>query len=275
MVNRPWLALLTLIMTAMPCSAQITDDAGLFRAETLSQAETRIQQIREQTGKQVAVWTIKELPKERAAKINLDDAGQRKELFEELVREHIKKLDLQGVHLLVCQDPPHIGITVTEDTEALFGKWYREHLKGRMIGKFQPDNPDQHLFKALRNKLRSGPNPNAGLLEALDYVGTKLDYNRPIDQTNLYLGLVIMAGMIGAWVFLGMVRARLRKRGPASAGVHDADDSGRSIAVLGGGIGAVSGQWLVNRLFGRRVPDEPPRLAVEDLPPPPLEEPHG
>jgi hypothetical protein len=72
-----------------------------------------------------------------------------------------------------------------------------------------------------------------------------------------------------------MVRARLRKRGPASAGVHDADDSGRSIAVLGGGIGAVSGQWLVNRLFGRRVPDEPPRLAVEDLPPPPLEEPHG
>ena len=46
-------------------------------------------------------------------------------------------------------------------------------------------------------------------------------------------GFVPLLGML-ATVVLGVVRARLRKTTPDDAGVHGADDSGRSIAVLGG-----------------------------------------
>src|SRR5262249_13222184 len=105
-------------------------------------------------------------------------------------------------------------------------------------------------------------------------IGAKFDYNRPVDQTNMYLGLLIMAAMIGAWLVLAIFRTRLRKTTPADAGVHDADDSGRSIAVLGGGIGDVSGQWFFSRIFGRSPP-EPAHVSVEDLPPPHGEDFHG
>src|SRR5262249_31782370 len=152
--------------------------------ETIEKAKTRIEKIRKNTDKQIAVLTIKQVPKARTKDINLDDAGQRREMFEQWARERMKKLDLHGVHLLICQKPRHIAITVSADTEELFGPWYRNHLKGRMIGRFQPDNPDQGFLQAERNKLRS-PDPDAGLLEAIDYLGQKFGHNRRVDQTNL------------------------------------------------------------------------------------------
>jgi hypothetical protein len=130
-----------------------------------------------------------------------------------------------------------------------------------MIGRFQPDSPDQNILQAARNKFRS-PNPDAGLPEAIEYIGLKLDYNRRVDQTNFYVGLAVIGAMLGVGVFLGLVRMRLRRKTPEDAGVHDADDSGRSIGVLGGGIGAVCGQWFYNHFFG--APHEPAPLPVAE-----------
>ncbi len=275
MRNVSRLAWLALCLAALPCAAQVDDDAKLFNDETFRQAQLRIKEIHERTGKQIMVYTLKTVPEEIKKKFDLDAPSQRKEAFDELAGKQLGKTD--GILLLICEEPRHIQIVVSESTESLFGKWYQDHLRGRMIGKFQPDNPGQHFFSALRNKLRSGPNPNAGLLESVDYIAAKLDYNRPVDQTNLYLGLGIMGGMIGAWFVLGIFRTRLRKRTPLEAGVHGADNSGRSIAVLGGGIGAVSGQWFFSRLFARHTPDpeEAAPTVVETFPGSPPETPHG
>ena len=60
-------------------------------------------------------------------------------------------MNLDGVHLLICEEPQRIEITVSDDTEKLFGPWYQRHLKKRMIGRFQPDNPDQNIFQTFRN----------------------------------------------------------------------------------------------------------------------------
>lgn len=261
---------LVLLIAATSCTAQIRDDAELFKPETKQAAEKRIKQIRETTGKQIAVWTMKGVPADRTKDINLGDAGQRKKLFDEMAREQIKALHLEGIHLLICEEPRHIEITVTDDCEPLFGEWYQRHLKKRMIGKFQPDNPDQNIFQSLRNKLRTGSNPDEGLSEALDYIALKFDYNRPIDNTNFKLGGVAICGFLGFGAILGVMRSRLRTTTPHDAGVHDAESSGRSIAVLGGGIGAVTGQWMFNALFGMRSEEEHP---ITEPPPPTGSEP--
>jgi hypothetical protein len=264
------------LLGALPCAAQVEDEAGLFKPETIAKANSLIEKIRETTGKQIAVYTVKKAPEDLAKEYNLDDAGQRGELFDKWARERMKEKKIDGVQILLCQEPPHIEITVSKGSESLFGPWYRNHLKGRMIGRFQPDNPDQTYLQALRNKLRPGPRPDTGLLEAITYVGDKLDYNRPVDQTNLYLSLAILGVMLGATGLLGFVRLQLRKHTPDDAGVHDADDSGRSIAVLGGGIGAVCGQWLYYRFIAPRPPAEPaPAPARETRHDGPSEESQG
>src|SRR5262249_58651952 len=92
----------------------------------------------------------------------------------------------------------------------------------------------------------------------------------PADMTRWYEGLAVMGGMLGAWVVLGLASRKLRKGTPAEAGVHHGDDSGRSIAVLGGGIGAVCGQWLVDRWSHRRQPRPvPPPIPPQGMPPGP------
>ncbi len=267
------LGLIVLVLAAIPCAAQVEDDAAMFKAETRKEAERRIERIREKTGKSILVVTINRLPVAEANKINMGDAGQRKELFRTIARERMEAAHLEGVLLLICETPSkddipenlrnvkHIEIAASDDTELLFGPWYRDHLKGRMIGSIQPDNPDQHLFRALSNRLRTSHDPDKGILAAIEYVGNKIEWNMPVDQSNLVIGLGIMAGVLGFWLVLGLVRARLRNKGPAEAGVVHADESGRSIAVLGGGIGAVSGQWVFNRLFRHRKPEPVPAPA--------------
>jgi hypothetical protein len=250
-----------------PRGGPIRDEAKLFNEKTLQEGLGRIDTIFDLNEKEVVIRTIKELPEELTKKYNLRDAGHLEELFGNLAREEMKAEKIQGVHLLVSTVPQHIQITVSEDSDHLFGKWYREHLKGRMIGKFQPDSSDQNVLRKVRNKMRSA-NPNEGLIESLDYVALKLDYNRPIDHTNFKLGSVAIGGLLGLGAILGVLRSRLRQTTPADAGVHDVEDSGRSIAVLGGGIGAVTGLWISNKLFGPRAPSEP--VAAET--PPPAEE---
>jgi hypothetical protein len=183
-----------------------------------------------------------------------------------LAKEHIKELGLEGVHLLICQEPKHIEITVTADTEKWFGDWHKKQLKKRLIARFQPDNPDQNLLQEWGNKLRSGPQPNKGVLEALEYLRVALNRNRPVDQSRFYVALGVFGGVAGVGFLLAALRSRLRKTTADDAGVHDAELSGRSIAVLGGGIGAVTGQWLYRRFFGpRTAPVAVPAVAEEPV----------
>src|SRR5438128_755373 len=122
------LAWLALALTAMPCAAQIDDQAELFSAQKREQAKTRIQEIHERTstrdksgkliapGKQIMVLTLKKVPDDIRENLNLEDAGMIKEAFDKLARERMKKANADGIHLLICQDPQHIQVTVTDGT---------------------------------------------------------------------------------------------------------------------------------------------------------------
>jgi hypothetical protein len=234
--------LVAALLGGAPCLAQVEDYAKLFKPKTVEEANKRIEKIREETGKQVRVLTFPKL----------------KEVFGKWAQEDIKKLeDFQGIHILICQDPLHIEITVTDDTKPMFNKRDSARLYKRLLA-MQPDNPDHsYLGKMSRAVIGSEPSPDKALLSGISYIEYYMW--RPVDQTRWYIGLSVIGGLLGVWMLLAILRARLRKRTPLEAGVHGADESGRSIGVLGGGIGAVSGQWFYDRLF---APPQPAPTAV-------------
>jgi hypothetical protein len=185
---------------------------------------------------------------------------------------------IDGIYVLISLDPKAIHIVVSEGTP--FTERNRHQLYELLVDYIQPENPDQDFLQGLLGKFKKKRDNDKGLLAAVDFVEAKLIDNRPIELGNWMFGMGAMAGLLGVWMVLGMVRLRLRRTTPADAEVHDADDSGRSIAVLGGGIGAVCGEWLFGTVHsaGRSVaqtvgpPAQAPpgdtgtRLRLEDLP---------
>jgi hypothetical protein len=139
----------------------------------------------------------------------------------------------------------------------MFNKRDSARLYKRLLA-MQPDNPDHSLLgKMSRAVIGSEPSPDKALLSGISYIESYMW--RPVDQTRWYIGLSVIGALLGVWLFLAILRARLRKKTPVEAGVHGVDESGRSIGVLGGGIGAVSGQWFYDRLFS---PPPPAPAAV-------------
>ena len=213
--------------------AQVEDEAHLFHAQAIGKANQRIEEMRQRFGKTLRLETIASPPAERVRQINLGDAKMREEFFEEWIKERIAATKLDGIYVLVCLEPRYVRVAVHPDEigDTLFTEEDQKFLH-KML--------DHWLVKQHRN--------DDHLLIAVDYVGDKLSSHAPVAMTQWLLGLSVIGGVLCFWALLVMVRARLHKRTPAETGVRVEDESGRSIAVLGGGIGAVSGQWLFDRL---------------------------
>lgn len=250
--------------------AQVQDEAHLFSPEAIKKANQRIEEFRKRFGKGLILATFKTPPEEQARAINFDDARMRKKFFNDWIERNSAKAHLDGIYVLICEKPMFIQMVVSPpETEQVFTSLNQRRLRELLIDRLQPANPNQGLFNRFLNSVRKKRKNDDGLLAAVDYVEEKLDYNRPVDRTNWLLSLGTIGVVLGFWSLLVLVRARLRKRTPAAAGVGVEDESGRSIAVLGGGIGAVSGQWLFDKIFRRRK--QPAAAAagavdVEDLP---------
>jgi hypothetical protein len=235
----------------------VKDPAGLFTPKAIEKADREIEQIRQIHKKQLIILTRKEPPEEWTEKHNLDDAKDRRHFFKEWIRYEMSSYkDFDGIFVLISEKPEDIEIYVSPDTEPYFGEWYQKELFKILAVEIQPDNPRQSLFREVitRFNLHKQRGNDYALITAIDFVRRKLDWNTPVEQDNWVLGLGAIGGLLVLWVFLGILRNRLRKRTPASAGVQETDDSGRSIGVLGGGIGAITGQWLASLLFGPREP---------------------
>ncbi len=260
--SRPALLACVAFLAAAPAAgAQVFDEADLFSERARDKAERQVKTIRDRFGKGLAILTIKEAPKEEAKKVNLNDSRMRQEFLAGLLRQRFPKLD--GIGVLICEaEPRDVAVVVSESAQQLFSEWNQEKLWQLVVNRVQPDNPYQGAVGSAFNRLKKKRNPDDGLLAAVDYVERKLDWNRPVDQTNWLWGLAAMGGLLGVWAVLGLSTMRSRGQGPSGA-----DDSGRSIAVLGGGIGAVSGQWLFDVLCRRN-----PSAGVCQPSPPPGED---
>jgi hypothetical protein len=253
------------IVVTPAARAQVHDNAQLFSPEAIRKADQRIEEMRRRFGKTLLIETLQAPPEECVKDINLGDAKMRDEFFAAWVDNAIDEAKLDGIYVLICREPKVVRVAVHPDsTTAVFTKRNQKFLHDLIIDRIQPDNPNQGDVQRLVNSLRKKRRNDDGLLAAVDYVAGKLESNGPVDESRFLMGLMIIAGVLCFWTLLVMMRGRLRKWTPAEAGVHVEDEGGRSIAVLGGGIGAVSGQWLFSRLTRRWR--RPPATVAENVP---------
>ena len=223
--------------------AAIRDEAGLFSPEALQKANERIAELRKTYQLNLVVETVVAPPEEVQKQLQaVKDTSQKEHCLNTWGEEKAQALGVDGVYVLICKEAIH----------GWFGKVY-----GYPIVIVQPGAQAlgfgahetrwlQYRLKAMSSRPDKEKDRDAKLLAALTQMREEVQVNlRPFPWATVG-GL--MAGALGVWGVLGLVRMRLQAAAP-TAGPAEPRRLGLYNGLLGGMFGNVAGYWIYDTLF--------------------------
>ena len=146
----------------------VADNAGMFSEDAKRSANNEIARIRERTGKDFLIETFKSAP-DTIKKVDLKDKKAKSEFFTKWAAGPAKNSKVNGVYVLICQDPKYVQLVAGKVTLNK-GAFISSHLK--------------ILGKTIRAKLTE-KKPDEALDAAVTYVGNTLPARRTTVHTNV------------------------------------------------------------------------------------------
>lgn len=279
--GRRLLAVLLLVGAGLPARAGgptpagVVDDAGLFRPETLGRAEELISALRHEYHFDVRVETLAALPPDEQKA--LDALSRRKakgRYVARISRERAEKAEVNGLYVLICTEPRFVQVVASPPSaEAYFSSYkqgqlrqlFEKRLAGSRAGQGRDDAAGAAVGFAWRARPPAGA--DAALLDALAQVraGLRSQAGDP-NAIGPWPVAVLLAGTVGLWLFLTLIRNRLTGRAH-DEGVLRPDPTP---ALLASQFGTPAAYWIYDRLFPGlhaappNPPPPPPELPADD-----------
>lgn len=145
------LAVFAMTLRAAPAGGpvpRVSDGAGLFSAEALSEAGDIIRHIKEAYGRDVMVETYAQVPPELQAALERD--GKEK-FYDDWLNRRAKELKVRGVFVLVTRTPGRVQVGVDPSTRRrAFPDDDRDALREMLLVAFRMKQFDQGLLDGLR-----------------------------------------------------------------------------------------------------------------------------
>ena len=141
--------------------AEVRDNAGLFSADAVRQADQRIAKL----GVPVVVETYAALPDEMLRNYNLQRKDQ---AFQEFAKRRVQQVASGGVYVIVTTNPNYVN--VTESTKHTIRGADADAVRNAMIHPFSERRFDEGLLRGLdamshSTGLRGGAAPAGGAVE--------------------------------------------------------------------------------------------------------------
>src|SRR5205809_5373766 len=195
---------------------EVKDDAGIFKKETIKQANQEIKQLKDLYKEDLLIETYKEIPADRKGEYSKE---QKNEFFQKWARDRAKAAGVNGVYMLICMEPEHLQIEVGDQTQKkAFTIADRNELGKRMLPKLKDKEYDRALLDAV-NFVESKMSAHLGRASAQrgDDNGRAVPPNAPVGAghanaggTGLGIGGWICLGVVGlaaVWLVFGLIRA--------------------------------------------------------------------
>lgn len=248
------------IVSAQAVGPEVRDNAGIFSAPAVKQADEVIRNLQRDFRKELLVETFAAVPDSRTN----DYARSREEFFTSFVRERAQAARLDGIYVLVMKEPPphryriQVGVGQATIKRAFVAK-DRDELVRLLQSSFREDKYDEGLRTAvafvertLRGNLQSGaaPRPLAQ--------GAPMRQSAPASSSSssfsmgslLVLGLFVVGGVLVIGFIMRIVRGGMGGGGGVSGGGGLLGGGGGFFSSLLGGIGgAMAGSWLYDRFM--------------------------
>ena len=140
-------AVLVSISIAQATGTGIQDAAGVFSQQAMAAAEQQIATIHQKFGKDLRVETYAHLPPDRADQYAPE---KRTEFFATWAYQRAKALGLDGVIVLICQDPAFLQVEVGDRTQQrAFTLANRDHMRDLLVTAFRQRHFDEGLRQAV------------------------------------------------------------------------------------------------------------------------------
>ena len=220
----------SLFLVALVSASAVRDEAGLFSPETRQKADEEIAALRDVYHLDVVVETAVAPPEELRKKIAGMKPAQAAPLLHAWAVERADQEATKGVYILICKEAGRVEVVVSpealqRDVTAYDAKQLYFLLRAMKAG---PANVAQRDRK---------------LLAAVVQIREAVRYNlRPPFPWLQVSG--VLAGVLGLWAVLSLVRRRLRVAEPPEPLRLNLFN-----ALLGGMFGTVAAHWIIDTLF--------------------------
>jgi hypothetical protein len=229
----------------------VQDHAGMFHADAVIKAREAIQRFRSEYHRDLFIETFDQVPAADRKRVNSFWSRQRERYFADWAATRAKTIGIDGVYVLICEHPKQVVVLVYPNTpEQEFTEENAQELRKR-LERGLPKSPDDALSDAVafvRNTVKDNLEVRAGDASSIRY-------------ENI---VAVIAGIVGFWLLLSLVRAVLHRAGGSGDAAHGSLTAG----FFGAMFGTAAGHWVYDRLF-RAHPPAAPQSETEFLHGPP------
>jgi hypothetical protein len=221
-------------------SLGVQDNASFFQLDSVLKAREAIQQFRREYHRDLFIETFEHVPSADQTRVSKMWSRQAERYFSEWATTRAKTIGVDGVYILICRKPQHVHVLVYPSTpEQAFSDEDARALRKRLEHDL-PKSPDSALSGAVtfvRNTVKDN-------LAARESAASSI---------TLQTVIAIIAGVVGFWLLLSLVRAVLNRAGAGSDLGHGSLASG----FFGALFGTTAGHWVYDHLFRAHPPAAP------------------
>jgi uncharacterized protein len=277
---------------ASALTAEVRDEAGFFKPETVTEANEVIKEIKQRSKRDLLIDTVGHVEKGKRQEATSHDPDVKARYFADWAEERARDAGVNGIYVLITRDPAHVEVVVGNHTREVFPKSDRHELTQILLSHFRKKEYDEGLLKAVRfvhSTLKAEPK-QGGAAAPVGPGRSSLPHQPPGADGSTggglgrYLGLGLVV-LLGVWLLSAVVRALTRAGaprapggyggpfgptagpgGPAGYGYGPAGGGGGLFTSLVGGLfGAAAGSWLYDRFSsGQSHPADPFRAATPE-----------
>lgn len=218
---------------AEDASSPIRDEAHLFHADAIVRAEERIDAIRRTYGHKLFVETVGAVAPHERKLFRFLWTRQVNRILEEQARKRADAAGVDGIFVVICNDPKDIHIVVRPAEDPDFTRHDAESLRRSIARRLQEGGPDAGL-PALTEQVRA-------------ILKTHATRGQSTSVVNEYILLGLVGGGVGLWLVLALVRIKMRAGHTETAGVGATALHGP--ALLGAMFGSPAGAWIYDKLY--------------------------
>ena len=217
-----------------PCLG-VQDHAGLFSLSAVSKTREAIQQFRHEFHRDLVVETFAHVSAEDQKRLRSLNRKALEKFFGSWATRRASTIGIDGVYILICKEPREVYVLISPQTPEQ---------------PFTEDNA-RELRRSLERQLPKAP--DAALTDAVALMRTTVSDNladRQSSSTSIHYETIalLVAGFIGFWLLLSLVRSVLPKTD------SDPHYVGRTSGFLGALFGTTAGHWVYDRLFRAHPP---------------------
>jgi TPM domain len=144
------------ILAALACASavcavapEIKDAAKFFSPEAVAKADKEIREIARKYDRDLLVETFPAVPGGQTDRVKSLSVPEREKFFANWAADRAEEAVVNGIYILVCKEPAHLQVIVTEKASGAFNRDAKSQLTKMLLKDFREKHFDEGLQAAV------------------------------------------------------------------------------------------------------------------------------